>query len=158
MFDGSGQNLDFEFSFEFKRLDFELKIEIKLQNIFENVKMLKMFLKMLKCWIEQFSGIIFDVAGQNLDFEFSVELKIEFKTRKTKNFAQGTWCSGITSASHAEGPGFNPQCVQLWFPSSRAYPLCGRGLGGICAIMLIYIYIYIYIYTEYVYFLKMHMS
>ena len=25
----------------------------------------------------------------------------------------GTWCSGITSASHAEGPGFNPQCVQL---------------------------------------------
>ena len=24
----------------------------------------------------------------------------------------GTWCSGITSASHAEGPGFNPQCVQ----------------------------------------------
>ena len=23
----------------------------------------------------------------------------------------GTWCSGITSASHAEGPGFNPQCV-----------------------------------------------
>ena len=26
--------------------------------------------------------------------------------------ARGTWCSGITSASHAEGPGFNPQCVQ----------------------------------------------
>ena len=25
----------------------------------------------------------------------------------------GTWCSGITSASHAEGPGFNPQCVQF---------------------------------------------
>ena len=23
----------------------------------------------------------------------------------------GTWCSGITSALHAEGPGFNPQCV-----------------------------------------------
>ena len=23
----------------------------------------------------------------------------------------GTWCSGITSAPHAEGPGFNPQCV-----------------------------------------------
>ena len=23
----------------------------------------------------------------------------------------GAWCSGITSASHAEGPGFNPQCV-----------------------------------------------
>ena len=25
----------------------------------------------------------------------------------------GTWCSGITSVSHAEGPGFNPQCVHL---------------------------------------------
>ena len=23
----------------------------------------------------------------------------------------GAWCSGITSASHAEGPGLNPQCV-----------------------------------------------
>ena len=27
--------------------------------------------------------------------------------------SSGTWCSGITSASHAEGPGFNPQCVHL---------------------------------------------
>ena len=25
----------------------------------------------------------------------------------------GTWCSGITSASHAEGPGLNPQCVHF---------------------------------------------
>ena len=25
--------------------------------------------------------------------------------------AKGTWCSGITSASHAEGPGFKSQCV-----------------------------------------------
>ena len=25
--------------------------------------------------------------------------------------AEGTWCSGITSASHAEGPGFKSQCV-----------------------------------------------
>ena len=24
---------------------------------------------------------------------------------------KGTWCSGITSASHVEGPGLNPQCV-----------------------------------------------
>ena len=24
---------------------------------------------------------------------------------------KGTWCSGITSASHAEGPGFKSQCV-----------------------------------------------
>ena len=27
--------------------------------------------------------------------------------------AQGTWCSGITSASHADGPGFKSQCVHL---------------------------------------------
>ena len=26
---------------------------------------------------------------------------------------EGTWCSGITSASHAEGPGFNPQRVHF---------------------------------------------
>ena len=25
----------------------------------------------------------------------------------------GAWCSGITSAPHAEGPGFNPQCVHF---------------------------------------------
>ena len=25
----------------------------------------------------------------------------------------GTWCSGITPAQHAGGPGFNPQCVQI---------------------------------------------
>ena len=28
---------------------------------------------------------------------------------------QGTWCSGITSASHAEGPGFKSQCVHAWW-------------------------------------------
>ena len=26
---------------------------------------------------------------------------------------KGTWCSGITSASHAEGPGFKSQCVHI---------------------------------------------
>ena len=26
---------------------------------------------------------------------------------------KGTWCSGITSAPHAEGPGFKSQCVHL---------------------------------------------
>ena len=28
-----------------------------------------------------------------------------------QNNAKGTWCSGITSASHADGPGFKSQCV-----------------------------------------------
>ena len=27
--------------------------------------------------------------------------------------ALGTWCSGITPAQHAGGPGFNPQCVHF---------------------------------------------
>ena len=27
--------------------------------------------------------------------------------------AKGTWCSGITPAQHAGGPGFNPQCVHV---------------------------------------------
>ena len=26
----------------------------------------------------------------------------------------GTWCSGITSAPHVEGPGFKSQCVHAW--------------------------------------------
>ena len=29
-------------------------------------------------------------------------------------FSSGTWCSGITSASHAEGPGFKSQWVQVF--------------------------------------------
>ena len=31
---------------------------------------------------------------------------------------KGTWCSGITSASHAEGPGFKSQCVHASEASS----------------------------------------
>ena len=33
----------------------------------------------------------------------------------------GTWCSGITSALHAEGPGFNPQCVQTFLATDAAF-------------------------------------
>ena len=32
-------------------------------------------------------------------------------TRPPRIVPRGTWCSGITSASHAEGPGFKSQCV-----------------------------------------------
>ena len=31
--------------------------------------------------------------------------------RKLWRQAQGSWCSGITPAQHAGGPGFNPQSV-----------------------------------------------
>ena len=65
--------------------------------------------------------------------------------------AKGTWCSGITSASHAEGPGFKSQCVHftpsapplgeemlhpgrtrtcnLWFRRPTPYPLGHRATG-----------------------------
>ena len=29
-------------------------------------------------------------------------------------FPEGTWCSSITPAQHAGGPGFNPQCFQYF--------------------------------------------
>ena len=32
---------------------------------------------------------------------------------RMNNYAWSTWCSGITSASHAEGPGFKSQCVHI---------------------------------------------
>ena len=37
---------------------------------------------------------------------------------------KGTCCSGITSASHAEGPGLNPQCFHTTFD----FLLCGCSL------------------------------
>ena len=36
--------------------------------------------------------------------------------------AEGTWCSGITSASHAEGPGFKSQCVHSLGRNKNANP------------------------------------
>jgi hypothetical protein len=39
---------------------------------------------------------------------------------KLRDIAKGTWCSGITSASHAEGPGFKSQCVQFGVVSQHS--------------------------------------
>ena len=36
----------------------------------------------------------------------------------SSNGFKGTWCSGITSASHAEGPGLKSQCVHLFIMRS----------------------------------------
>ena len=37
----------------------------------------------------------------------------------------GTWCSGITSAPHAEGPGFKSQCVHCYdWPGSYIHNMC----------------------------------
>ena len=38
----------------------------------------------------------------------------------------GTWCSGITSASHAEGPGFKSQCVHAQCQSIPPRNVCDR--------------------------------
>ena len=37
---------------------------------------------------------------------------------KSRHFMMGAWCSGITSALHAEGAGFNPQCVYMKYHCS----------------------------------------
>ena len=41
----------------------------------------------------------------------------------------GSWCSGITSASHAEGPGFKSQWVHFLFPQRHAACLRCAGLA-----------------------------
>ena len=38
-------------------------------------------------------------------------------TLQSSSMTKGTWCSGITPAQHAGGPGFNPQCVYTLLPS-----------------------------------------
>ncbi len=47
---------------------------------------------------------------------------------------KGAWCSGITSASHAEGPGFKSQCVHLSIATATALVALalakGRFLGS----------------------------
>ena len=66
---------------------------------------------------------------------FHVYLLCVFKN--TLQQSTGTWCSGITSASHAEGSGFNPQCVHHSFadcvhPSWRRSPTFGRAGRYFC--------------------------
>jgi hypothetical protein len=42
------------------------------------------------------------------------------KQRKAACPGKGTWCSGITPAQHAGGPGFNPQCVHIDSAQTKA--------------------------------------
>ena len=44
---------------------------------------------------------------------FSTERHPAATTTTRTAISRGTWCSGITSASHAEGPGFKSQCVHF---------------------------------------------
>ena len=51
----------------------------------------------------------------------SIAAVLRQRLGRPNSFQQmGTWCSGITSASHAEGPGFKSQCVHfvIHLPSS----------------------------------------
>ena len=41
----------------------------------------------------------------------------------TPHSLKGTWCSGITSAPHAEGPGFKSQCVHAYQLISPHVPM-----------------------------------
>ena len=38
-------------------------------------------------------------------------MSVNFMKTQKEDRQQGTWCSGITPAQHAGGPGLNPQCV-----------------------------------------------
>ena len=49
----------------------------------------------------------------------TVGLLVQFKIA---GFGRGTWCSGITPAQHAGGPGFNPRCVHSACHAAAAWP------------------------------------
>ena len=59
---------------------------------------------------------------------------ISFKGRAAdmQSDFKGTWCSGITPAQHAGGPGFNPQCVHHFGIASNddIWPV-GKRLGTV---------------------------
>ncbi len=46
-------------------------------------------------------------------------VRTRHESRPTRPTTRAQWCSGITSALHAEGPGFNPQCVHIPQPQAR---------------------------------------
>ena len=52
-----------------------------------------------------------------------------FQTQSQQPFfsSMGTWCSGFTSASHTEGPGFNPQCVHAMLVQNFLWSNSGFG-------------------------------
>ena len=50
-------------------------------------------------------------AASKMAYLISLEIRNWNSRKNARQIATGTWCSGITSASHAEGPGFKSQCV-----------------------------------------------
>jgi hypothetical protein len=54
----------------------------------------------------------------SISFDINASSRRRASVRNSINDVSGSWCSGITSASHAEGPGFKSQWVHL-IPSFR---------------------------------------
>ena len=52
---------------------------------------------------------------------------------KIAGFGRGTWCSGITPAQHAGGPGLNPQRVHFYATRFT----CGRASWKACYLVFL---------------------
>ena len=63
--------------------------------------------------VRQILGAIPEPPLSKLCVENEERIGLSNSTACPCALTQGTWCSGITSAPHAEGPGFNPQCVHI---------------------------------------------
>ena len=70
---------------------------------------------------------------------FHCSFSFFFCNASQSQLSLGTWCSGITSASHAEGPGFNPQCVHFMalekHPSKHVAPNIAAVLLLLCSLL-----------------------
>ena len=66
-----------------------------------------------------FPLIMQTVWSQDTAHKLKSQLSIQYTF--SLGYQSGTWCSGITPAQHAGGPGFNPQCVQLIVTYSKRY-------------------------------------
>ena len=64
----------------------------------------------LKCKLAR--GELIILLAQPI-FLFQLRLCLSVEYCLTRLLSKGTWCSGITSASHPEGPGFKSQCVHF---------------------------------------------
>ena len=70
----------------------------RLDSRYRNSKFLEELLAPLLSWVPAIAGT-------------RASIRITVRMRKCPD--KGTWCSGITSAPHAEGPGFKSQCFQV---------------------------------------------
>ena len=67
---------------------------------------------LVRAWLAEVGGCLTSEVKRDLEQALFSIMRF---VRIDSAYSRGTWCSGITSASHAEGPGFNPQCVQRFY-------------------------------------------